>query len=202
MRVRQFSHSIGAVVVATWLVAAVVGAQQDAKMTPEQQKVMETWMKYATPGPNHKLLEPVVGSWNVATTWWEAPGAPPSTWKGSSENVWVLGGRFVQQTITAEMMGQPFSGIGYTGYDNFKEKFIFAWMDSMGTMVMISTGSADATGKVMTFTAEIDDVLTGKKAAVREVVRVIDNNKHVFEMYGPDKSGKEFKTMEIVYTRK
>jgi hypothetical protein len=37
---------------------------------------------------------------------------------------------------------------------------------------------------------------------VREVIRVVDNNKHVFEMYGPDKSGKEFKTLEIVYTRR
>ena len=202
MKAMHFRRAFGGAVVAVLLVAAVAGAQQDAKMTPEQQQVMEKWMKYATPGANHKLLEPFVGSWNVATTWWEAPGAPPSLWTGTSENVWVLGGRFVQQTVAAEMIGQPFEGIGYTGYDNFKGKFVGTWMDSMGTMVMISTGSADASGKVLTFTAEMDDVVTGKHLKVREIIRVIDNSKHIFEMYGPDKSGKEFKSMEIVYTRK
>ena len=183
-------------------VAAAAVTQQDAQMSPEQQKAMEAWMRYATPGPSHKLLEPFVGSWNVTMTMWEAPGASPYSSQGTSENVWVLGGRFVQQTVAAEMMGQPFSGIGYTGYDNFKQKFVGTWMDSMGTMVMISSGSADASGKVLTFTAEMDDVVSGRRMSVREVTRVIDHDKHVFEMYGPDKSGKEFRTLEIVYTRK
>ena len=190
-------------VAALCLAAATAAlAQQEQQMSPEQQKAMEAWIKYATPGPSHKLLEPFVGSWNVKTTWWEAPGAPPTVTTGTSENVWVLGGRFVHQTVAAEMMGQPFSGIGYTGYDNFQGKFVGTWMDSMGTMVMMSTGTADASGKVLTFTAEMDDVVSGKRMTVREVIRVIDSSKHVFEMYGPDKSGKEFKTMEIVYTRK
>ena len=190
-------------VAALCLAAATAAlAQQEQQMSPEQQKAMEAWIKYATPGPSHKLLEPFVGSWNVKTTWWEAPGAPPTVTTGTSENVWVLGGRFVHQTVTAEMTGQPFSGIGYTGYDNFKQKFVGTWMDSMGTMVMISSGSADASGKVLTFTAEMDDVVSGKSMTMREVIRVVDKNKHTFEMYGPDKSGKEFKTMEIVYTRK
>jgi hypothetical protein len=184
------------------IAASQARAQQEPKMSAEQQQAMEAWMKYAMPGPNHKLLEPFVGSWNATTTWWEAPGTPPSVSKGTSENVWVLGGRFVHQTVTAEMMGQPFSGIGYTGYDNFQKRFVGTWMDSMGTMVMISSGSADASGKVLTFTAEMDDVVSGKRMTLREVIRIVDNNKHVFEMWGPDKSGKEFRTMEIVYTRK
>ena len=37
---------------------------------------------------------------------------------------------------------------------------------------------------------------------MRNVTRVIDSNKHMFEMYehGPD--GKEFKTLEVTYLRK
>jgi len=186
----------------TFAVASSAAAQQEPAMSPEQQQAMEAWMKHATPGDNHKLLEPFVGTWNVTTTWWEAPGAPPNVSQGSAVNEWVLGGRFLQQRYTGEMMGQPFSGLGYTGYDNFKKRFVGTWMDSMGTSVMVSTGTADASGKVMTFTAEMDDVVSGKRMTVREVIRVLDTNKHVFEMHGPDKTGKEFKTMEIVYTRK
>lgn len=191
--------ALAAIVLSAALPAA---AQQDQPMSAEQKAAMEAWMKYATPGPNHKLLEPFVGTWSVTTTFWEAPGAPANTSQGTSENVWVLGGRFIQQKVTAEMMGQPFEGIGYTGYDNFKKHFVGTWMDSMGTMVMVSTGHADASGKVLTFTGKMDDVAKGKSVTVREVTRVVDANHHVFEMYGPDSAGKEFKSMEISYTRK
>jgi hypothetical protein len=36
----------------------------------------------------------------------------------------------------------------------------------------------------------------------RSVTRIVDDNTHVFEMYGTDKKGKEEKMMEITYTRK
>jgi hypothetical protein len=197
-------------VLCAWVAIAVlllggigpVAAQQDKPMSAEEKAAMEAWLKYAAPGPSHKLLEPLVGSWNATTTWWQAPGAPPQVSTATAETVAVLGGRFIREDVSGTMMGQPFQGIGYTGYDNFKKKFVGTWMDSMGTMIMVSSGTADATGKVLTFTAEIDDVMSGKTVTVREVARVIDNNKHVFEMYGPDPSGKEFKTMEIVYTRR
>jgi len=201
MSTSWIARSLAAALLAA-LAAAPAVAQQEGQMSAEQQAAMEAWMKHATPGPAHALLEPFVGTWSVTTTWWEAPGAPPNASQGSSVNEWVLGGRFVQQRYTGEMMGQPFAGIGFTGYDNFQKRYVGTWMDTLGTSVMVSSGSADASGKVITFTAEMDDVVSGKRMKVREVTRIIDANKHVFEMYGPDKSGKEFKTMEIVYTRK
>jgi hypothetical protein len=70
-------------------------------------------------------------------------------------------------------------------------------------MMMISTGDADAGGKMFTFESAMDDVMTGKSMKMREVLRIVDNNKHVYEMYTTDRaSGAEFKMMEIVYTRK
>jgi hypothetical protein len=41
----------------------------------------------------------------------------------------VLGGRFVEQRYAGNFMGQPFSGLGYTGYDNYRKKYIGSWMD-------------------------------------------------------------------------
>ncbi len=202
MKVTAKTLSVAALVGVAALVAAVAGAQQDNQMAPEQNAEMEKWAKFATPGPNHKLLEPYVGAWSVTTTFWQAPGAPPATSQGTAENAWVLGGRFIEGKFSGEMMGQPFQGIGYTGYDNFKKHFVGTWMDSMGTMVMVSTGHADPSGKVITMTGKMDDVVAGKTVTVREVNRVVDNDHTVFEMYGPDKSGKEFKMMEITYTRK
>ncbi|HVN30508.1 MAG TPA: DUF1579 family protein, partial [Thermoanaerobaculaceae bacterium] len=101
------------------------GAQQsEKKLTPEQQAAMDAWMKVATPGEGHKALEPMIGSWNVKSTMWEKPGEPPQEGGGVAENSWVLGGRFVKQEFQGEFGGMKFQGLGYTGYDNFKKKYV------------------------------------------------------------------------------
>jgi hypothetical protein len=202
---------VGRLVVVAWctvgLLIATAVVAQDAKpgapkMSAEQQAMMEKWMKVATPGEGHKLLEGSVGSWTAKTTMWETPGQPPSVSTGDSENSWVLGGRFVRQTMKGEFSGMPFEGVGYTGYDNYKKLYTGVWMDNMGTMIMTMTGKADASGKVITMTGTIDDVIRDKPCTVRAVTRMTDKDHMTYEMFGPDPTGKEYKMMEIVYTRK
>jgi hypothetical protein len=195
----------GAVLALALLFSAAASAQEKKPAMPseeERAKMMELWMKLATPGPNHKLLEPIVGSFNVKTVMWEYPGAPAQESTGTSEHAWVLGGRYVQQTFHGSFMGQPFEGIGYTGYDNYRKQYIGVWMDTMGTAMLISNGSADASGRRMTFTGDWDDAMTGKKSTMREEFRIVDNDTHVMEMYVPGPDGKESKNLEITYTRK
>jgi hypothetical protein len=203
MRTRTVAFAVGLALCLALGMSAPAGAQQgEKKLTSEHQAAMDAWMKVATPGEGHKALEPMIGSWNVKTTMWEKPGAPPELGSGTAENSWVLGGRFVREEVQGEFGGMKFQGLGYTGYDNFKKKYVGTWMDTMGTMIMESMGTADPSGKVFTLTSTIDDVMTGKPTTVRSVTRVVDANKHVMEMFGPDPSGKEFMMMEIVYTRK
>jgi hypothetical protein len=175
-------------------------APSDQAPATDEKAMMEAWMKVATPGQAHKWLEPVVGTWDAKITMWMAPGAPPQESTGTSENKWVLGGRFVEQRYEGTFMGQPFSGVGYTGYDNYKKKYIGTWMDTMGTMMMISQG--DATGKTLTMTSTMDDIMTGKTATVKSEIKIVAPDHHVMEMWGPDPSGKQFKTMEIDYAKK
>jgi hypothetical protein len=43
----------------------------------------------------------------------------------------------------------------------------------------------------------------GLDCSIKEVFKMVDDNNQILEMYGPDpQTGKEFKTMEIKYTRK
>ena len=204
MRIGRTRTSVAVVAFAAIVAAGAWGQQagKQPEMTPEQKAAMEAWMKAATPGEGHKLLEPTIGNWNVAMSMWEKPGDPPQKSSGTAENAWMLGGRFVQGSYHSEFNGMKFEGLAYTGYDNFKKEYVGAWMDTMGTMMMTMTGSADPAGRTITSTSAMDDILTGKKITVREVTRIVDANKHVFEMWGPDPSGKEFKMMEAVYTRR
>lgn len=198
-------------VVLTLLVVVGIGtgqvvAQQaqggQLEMTAEQKAMMEAWMKAGTPGDDHKFLEPMIGTWTVKVTSWETPAGPPTTSLGTAERAWVLGGRFLKETFKGEFNGMPFEGLGYTGFDNLKKKYIGTWMDSMSTMTLMLTGTADRATKVLTMSGTMDDAMTGKPMAIKSMTRILDNNRHVYEMYGPDKDGKQFKMMEIAYSRK
>jgi hypothetical protein len=201
----RFGNTLTAFAVCAAIAAAAL-AQQDKKpagqAAMDEKAMMEAWQKAATPGEAHKALEPMVGTWDTKVTSWMKPGGEPMTSTGVSENKWILGNRFVEQRYEGTFMDQPFTGIGYTGYDNIKKKYIGSWMDSMGTSMMTQTGTADASGKAMTFTGMMDDPMTGKASQIKSVVKVVDSNKHMMEMWAPGPDGKMFKMMEIEYTRK
>lgn len=184
------------------LSSMVAFAQEQKKMSAEEKAAMDAMMKAATPGEAHKKLAGMVGTWDATVKMYNAPGAPPQVSTGTSESKLVLGGRWVQETFNGNFMGMPFSGIGYTGYDNLKKQYIGTWMDSMSTSLMQSTGTADASGKNFTFSATVDDPVTGKPVATKSTVTVTDENHHTMEMWMPAPDGKMFKMMEISYSRK
>ncbi|HSD72671.1 MAG TPA: DUF1579 domain-containing protein [Thermoanaerobaculia bacterium] len=188
--------------------ALAIGADEKSKKTKpaagkmDEKAMMEMMAKYSTPGEEHKKLQNFVGTWDTTAKMWMEPGATPQESKGTSENKMVLGGRFLEQTFEGTMMNQPFSGMGYTGYDLYKKHYIGTWMDTMGTSIMNATGTADPSGKTMTFTGSMDDPMSGKKMNFKEVVTMVDDDHHVFEMWMPGPDGKMFKTLEIQYAKK
>ena len=188
------------------LVAGAAVAQEakpgDKPMSAEQKAMMEAWQKFATPAEAHKALQGMVGTWDAEVTSWMEPGQPPVKSKGTSENRMALGGRWVESRFTSEMMGQPFEGIGYTGYDNQKKKYMGTWMDNMSTAVMVTEGTMDAAGKVMTSTSTMDDFMTGKPQTIKMTTTIASPDHHVFEMWGPDPTGKVVKQMQIDYRRR
>ena len=181
---------------------SVVADEPKKEMPADQKAMMEAMMKAMTPGEPHKLLDNMVGTFDAKVSSWMQPGAPPMVSTGTSVNSWILGGRFVEQKFAGSFMGQPFNGIGYTGYDNVKKQYWGSWMDSMSTGVMMSTGSTSDNGKTWKFTASMPDPMTGKEAPMEERVTVTDKDHHMFEMWSPGPDGKMYKMMEIAYTRK
>lgn len=172
---------------------------QEAKM--DKQKMMECYQELGTPGEPHKLLARMAGSWDAKVKSWMEPGNPPTESKAHCESRMVLGGRFLQEEFTGDMMGMPFTGMGSAGYDNHTEKYVSTWMDSMGTAILFFEGTAGADGKTITQESHYDDPFKGPMKW-RSVTKIVDDNTHLFEMYTSDQSGKEEKMLEIAYTRK
>lgn len=153
-------------------------------------------------GPQHELLKGMEGVWDSAGKFWMDPSAPPMETKGQSVQKSIFGGRFIQQDFSSEFMGQPMLGLGLTGYDNLKKKFVGMWCESTGTSIMVTYGTYDAGTKTFTYTGEYDDPMTGSLKKCRYTIKIVDPDKHVMEWFEPGPDGKEMKGFEIVYTRK
>lgn len=173
-----------------------------AAAAPSPEEMQKAWAAYMTPGEPHARLARLAGSWTTKTKSWWDPTLPPEETTGTTEYRMVLGGRYLEQRFEGSMMGQPFSGIGYTGYDNVKKKYESYWIDSAGTGMLVMSGSLDASGKKTVFTGSMVDPTNGKKVALRAVDIEVDADNSVFELWmsGPD--GKMWKSMEMSYTRK
>lgn len=163
--------------------------------------MMAAWAALSMPGEHHQHLQPTIGHFKHEIKWRMAREAPWSTSEGATKLKWIMGNRFVEETIKGDMGGMAFEGLGLFGYDNGQEHYVCMWLDSMSTGMMISTGQCDASGKVFTFVGDMYDPLVQKHKTIKSILRIINNDKYVFEMFDKDDAGKEFKSMAITYTR-
>jgi hypothetical protein len=183
------------------LALPVPGRAQQPEMTAEQKAEMEAYMKAGTPGAPHKTLASTAGTYDVKAKSWQAPGAPPTEEAGSATRSMALDGRVLVEDYKGSMMGMPFTGQGMRGFDNVSGKYWATWMDSMSTGLMVSEGTCDAKN-TCTFTGSWNDPVKKGKITSRMTSRWTSPTTEVFEMYAPGKDGKEFKMMELTYTKK
>ena len=105
--------------------AAKPGEKPEAgKPGGEMDEMMKKVMEYATPGESHKRLEPLVGKWEFTLRWWMSPQAEPQSSKGTCETKWILGGRYMQQEVTAPAAtpdAPPFHGLALVGFQQHDE---------------------------------------------------------------------------------
>ena len=197
-------YLVNVVLAATLVTLATSALAEDKKpaAAPSEEEMMKKWEAAATPGAAHKALDALAGEWEVASKMWMAPDAPPLETKGKNTTRWILGGRFLQDDFDGEFQGKPMKGLGLTGYDNLKKKYNGLWMDTGGTGMFTSEGTASADGKSFTFTGKMDDPMTGEKdKPLKYTIQIVSHDKHIFEMFDLS-NGKSTKMIEMVYTRK
>jgi len=192
------------VIVALAPLATLAPAQtgdQPHQMTPAQKAEMEAYMKAGTPGAPHQTLASSAGNYDLKLRSWQAAGAPPMEETGTATRAMTLDGRVLVEDVSSSMMGSPFTGHGMMGFDNVTGKYWSTWNDSMSTGLMVSEGTCDAQ-KSCTFIGHWNDPVKKTPVKARMTTRWTSPTVQVFEMYAPGKDGKEFKMMEITYTKK
>jgi len=180
---------------------AAAAAKREASQAPDPEAMTKAWQAFASPNANHEKLAKMAGNWTTKTTFWAAPGAPPQESEGTAELQMILGGRYLEQRHHGSLMGQPFEGLGYTGYDNLKRKYVTTWMDNFGTSILVMTGSLDASGKVLRSQGTMDEIMTGKPQKLKDAVTLVDDDHFTYDLWTADPKGRLAKTMEIAYTR-
>lgn len=170
------------------------GAGADMMPTPEQMALM-------APGAGHARLKALEGKWTFTGKFWMAEGAPASDMTGTMDYAWVLDGRFMKETVRSEFGGMPFEGWGMMGYDNMTKQYQSTWCDNMSTGMLFFTGTYDEAAKTITSRAEGSDPMGGGMTKVRSVMSLSDPNTIKYEHFESKGGAKEFKTMEIIYSR-
>ena len=162
----------------------------------------KAWKESMTVGEQHTMMAKSNGTWTGEVTMWMADGAPPMKSTSTTVNKTIYGGLYQESIHKGDMMGMPFEGKSTMGYDNLKKEFFSTWIDNMGSGVLVMTGTWDAASKKLNLSGSMK-CMNGQDAKMREVFTMTDDNNQTLEMYGPDPTtGKEYKTMEIKYTRK
>jgi hypothetical protein len=146
----------------------------------------------------HDWMKALEGTWQteIKATW---PGAPEQVQLGVCKRRMELGGRFLMTEYDGRWEGKFFRGVGSLGYNNVTRRFEQTWMDTMATGTMMTTGTADASGKVLTLTGEFA-MAEGMTVKSRQVFTIVSPDKHT-EVFYHTMDGQEMKVMEITYVR-
>lgn len=168
--------------------------------TPED---MQKCVEAGTPGEMHQFLSDGAGTWTGKQKMWMAPGTEPMTVECTMTMTPIMDGRYIKSELKGDMPGMgPYTGFGINGYDNVAKHFQGTWIDNHSTGIMTGKGELSSDNKTLTWNFEYNCPVTQKPTKLREIDKITGKDTRTMEMYGTDpKSGKEFKMMEIAFTR-
>ena len=166
----------------------------------DQVEQMKIWTDYMTPGPMHEMLAKSVGEWKTISKFWMDPAGDPMVVEGTGKTEMILGGRYQKMTSYSTMMGMETEGISTIGYDNATEEFTMTWIDNIGTGTAIAKGKYDESTNSIIMNGTMVDPMSKQEMNFKQIFKFMDDDHHLLEMF-LDYNGKEFKSMEIEFTR-
>jgi hypothetical protein len=176
-------------------------AKQAPPMSTEEQTMLKKTEAYATPNDHHKILDAKIGRWNDTLRFWMDANSPPHESKCTSEFAWVMDGRYLTEHTSGTTPSGLFEGMGWSGYDNLKNRYVKVWIDNTLTGIMYFEGTYDNKTKTFTYASETPDIEAGKYVQNRWTEKWVSPDKFVVESFVAGNDGKEFKCFEVTYVR-
>jgi hypothetical protein len=155
------------------------------------------------PGAGQKLMEKMVGDWDVVKSIFPRDKEPVRT-KGTCHQTMMHDGRFLKSEFTFEEKdGTKTSGLGILGYDPKTDTFTSVWTDSRSTRMSLRQSEGKFNGEeVVLYGKSLDNGGTDARHS-RTVAHLEDGGrKLIHRQYIPSPDGNEFIIMELMMTRK
>lgn len=160
------------------------------------------WQDLVTPGEEHKILQSFVGDWQHTARFWHDPFSEPQVSHGTNTNSWILDGRFLRQEVKGSAFGKPFEGLGITGFDKVRGEYSSLWIDNTSTGFMSASAHYIPATRTFFEQGTMSDPVTGEKNRPFSAKwKIKDDNNYAYEMFLPGPGGKNYKAMEINYSR-
>lgn len=147
------------------------------------------WRAAAQLGPPHQTVLPrLVGPFKVETRYTPAGAAagpahalPPGY--GTAEARAVLGGRYVQIDLRAEVAGLPYEALLLVGYDNAKARYTLSLADTASTLRLELEGTCTDPCNALEFTGSYTDPRTQRTRKMRATWRLSNEGASVLEVF-------------------
>lgn len=165
-------------------------------------QLMAAYQEFSEPDEHHKQIARKAGDWDTTVkVYMMGPDAEPVSVAGKSSCRMINGNRVLLERVTSEgMPGHKFEGLGLTGYDRLKKKYVTVWTDCHGTTIALSHGEPDASGNKITFHDEHDDP-RGNGVIKSSAILELGDTEHHLTMFHEDEDGKDVKVMEVIYNK-
>lgn len=148
------------------------------------------------PGPEHRWLQKLVGSWTCETACVMGPDQPPTT-GGGREEVRSLGGLWtIGEGVMDNPEGVPVDSVMTLGFDPRTGRFVGSFVAGCMTHFWSYHGALDPAGKVLTLDTEGPAFDGSGMAKYQDIIEFEDDDTRVLrsQVLGPDGTWTQFMT--------
>jgi hypothetical protein len=152
------------------------------------------------PGPEQQWLAPLVGSWKMDLTSYSPTQAPLSL-KGTSENRWVLGGRFLLSETAAGDGAARVEGMTVFGYDIRERRFFALGLNNVGTGYNQWSGTYNPRDRSLILSGKQRNELTGAASVSRQQLKIEGPARYSLRMFVDRPGRPPMRVAEATFTR-
>ena len=151
------------------------------------------------PGRFHVMLERLSGTWETkGKLWLNEPDAKPQTAKGESRWRMTLDGYCLRMEDSLHAASAALQNIALLAYNNKLHRYEMARADGKSTALIYFTGTADSALTLLTLDGPLN---ADSSRHERIVIRVVNGNHFINEMWDVLDNGTQIKRREITYKR-
>ncbi|HXK09643.1 MAG TPA: DUF1579 family protein [Vicinamibacteria bacterium] len=172
-----------------------------AATAPSTDEEILRYLSLSRPGPEHRWLDPLVGSWTVELRW-PGVGQTEAHASGTSENRWILDGRFLLCESTAGDGPSRLGGTTIYGFDSREKKYFALGLNNLATYYLQPSGSYDPVTRSFLLSGKERDEATGGSFVYRELLKIDGDDRHVLKVYLDVLGRPPVKVLEAVFTRR